>query len=208
MATQRRIHGDIQAVIEGKALERWTPAQIEKWLNDDDRFKGKVPTLRTIQRIVRDILPLETSGEWRLLDSEPSDVALVVETLGAAIVQSGGRVTSFSRDLADLIVRIRRAAPDLGLHAVYLLASHYSLALQRGWQTAGIDALLALAPWKGPEAEEQFQHALAVGWIPGTVGQLWKTVWFEVLLQEAMSVSETDIDRMQFDDEESEDQHG
>lgn len=192
MTTQRRIHGDVQAVIEGKALERWTPTQIEKWLNDDDRFKGRVPTLRTIQRIVKDLSTLDMSGEWRLLDSEPADVKCVIDTLGAAILATDGRVTSFTRHLADLVIRISRAAPDLGLPAVYLLASRYALSLQRGEPTSGIDALLGFAPWRGPREQERFEHALVAGWIPGSIDLLWRTARLEELNAEVMSISESD----------------
>ena len=76
MATQPRksyLDGDIEAAIESMALDGWTPAQISKELHRQERFLGRVPEDRTIQRRVSALQARDKSGAWSVADATTRD---------------------------------------------------------------------------------------------------------------------------------------
>ena len=64
--------------------------------------------LRTIQRWVREDRSHDTSGPWRVWDSEPEDVPAMFETIGALMQRTGGEVRWLTAAEAKWITRIQR----------------------------------------------------------------------------------------------------
>src|SRR3972149_710402 len=80
----RRIDADILATINYDAVRGMTPSQIQRELARDMALRGRMPTLRTIQRIVADTIGRDDSGEWHLAPEGP-DPAAVLWVLAASL---------------------------------------------------------------------------------------------------------------------------
>lgn len=188
MAKRRRyIDGDVQAAIEDLALNStWTPSQIERELLKEEQFKNedretgtRLPSLRTIQTIVKEVRQLDLSGRWELPDADADGgAALVLDVLAAVIEETKGRRQYLTKMEAAWVIRIRRAAPDLPpSFDTYRLARLYMT--REHWQmpSPDLDALLAFAPWRSEERRQAYVRALQEEWIPEiptTAPGLWR----------------------------------
>lgn len=166
--TRRRIGRDIQQYIEGGTLTGWTPPEIREALRGIPQFNGRVPTLRTVQRIAKEFVPSDESGPWTFNEADPDDAALVLPVLAEVIERTKGHRTEMTRAVAEKVARIRRVAPDLHLWVAYSLAVAY--LAKEGTKTDDLDAFLAFAPWRGDENMKRHQHAVQEGWVSETWG--------------------------------------
>jgi hypothetical protein len=162
----RDMDGDVQAEIQNLALAGWGATQIGKHLDAQEQFLGRVPPLRTIQRMVADVQTRDSSGAWRVPEADPTEVRLLLDTLAAVIERSQGRITGLTKAEAGLVVRIHQAAPELELINVWLLARVYRGREARDEPTADLDAMLAFAPWKGDQEGWRYSQARMQDWIP------------------------------------------
>lgn len=160
---RRHVPLEVERAIEDLALKGWEPIQIYRNLEGKEKFKDKLPSLRTVQTIVKQGRPRDTTGAWTLEDSAAGDAALVLETLAAVIEYSEGLTTAFTIKQAEWIVRIRRAAPDLHLWAAYHLAWSYQSRIEEKISTADLDAYLAFAPWRSDDALARYKEAFRQG---------------------------------------------
>ncbi len=119
-----------------------------------------VPSLRTIQEVMRQHSPPDPSGPWSVADALDDDAALVLPVLAAIAERTSGRRSSFTRREAELIAKIRRAAPDLDLIAAFAYAREYMLCKERGVSTDDLDIGLAFSPWKDASAVKRFVQAV------------------------------------------------
>jgi hypothetical protein len=153
MATKLRIDGAVADRLRTHAIEHphWSPAEVHRTLVSEANGRPVV-SLRTVQRFLRDFNRPDESGRWALDDvTDPEDIPLVLGVMRPFVEDSAypppGSPRWPTRAMADWIVRIRRAYPDLddaGL--VYYLAG---LAV-RG-QTALVETYLTFTPWRDPE---------------------------------------------------------
>jgi hypothetical protein len=174
MAKRRRyIDGKVQQAIEELAQDTdWTPAQIERELRTNKEYKELVPllpSLRTIQTIVKENRPGDESGPWSIADAEADEGLLVLPVVAAAAIKTAGERRGVTRAEARCIQTIRRVAPDLDLWAVYRLARLYLLREARREATDDLDLYLAFAPWSSPEAAKLYKDLWAPGRIPGAL---------------------------------------
>lgn len=168
---RRRIDGDIEREITRLArYEGWTPAQIHRELNRRENCKGRVPELRTVQRIVAPIVSKESSV-WLLADADPDDAALVLPVLAELIRHTQGRVSRLPQEIAEWIVRLRRAAPDMPVAWSLEVAFTCSDHARRDEPLDGITEMLAFAPWRSAQERERYLK-LMIKWHPE---------WFSVL---------------------------
>jgi len=177
MAKRRRyIDGDVQEAIEELAIETdWTPAQIQRKLEKQERFKDesrdtgtRVLSLRTTQKIVKEARHRDLSGRWELPDADDDGAAaLILDVLAAVIEETEGRRQYLTKMEAAWVTRIRRAAPDLPpSFDTYRLARFYMA--REHWQmpSPDLDALLAFAPWRSEERRQAYVLALQEEWVP------------------------------------------
>ena len=161
MAPRQRIDIDVQREIERLALSGWGAAQIEHDIRErDDELSARLPTLRTIQRIVKALTPEDTSDTWTLLESEPEHIGAVLEVLAAMVRWTGGQKTSFTKAEARWIIAVRNAASDLPPREVYTLGKLYLLREGQKRTSPDLDALLAFAPWRGSGAMSLYREAV------------------------------------------------
>lgn len=165
MTTQRRMNLDVLQKIEEFALQGRSAAQIHRQLDKEDGYRGGVPTLRTVQRVVKEITPRDPSEPWSLGDNVEGE-ALIVPVLAELIERTDGRRRHLTRSEATWIARIRSVAPGLALWHCYMLAVAYVRVAEMKSSTEGLDALLAYAPWDGPTSAERYVHAVNDGRAP------------------------------------------
>ncbi|MHB0874506.1 MAG: hypothetical protein ACYC5O_00535 [Anaerolineae bacterium] len=147
MSRGPKVAVDVETVISVLAGEGKTAGQIEEYLSRDPLYNDRLPGLRTIQRIVKAARETDPSGPWTLEDSNPEDAQHVLGVLrfyhgwpGKALV---------TKDLADWIGRVARAAPTLPYRWVGRIALAY-LHTAKG-QTRDLDQFLAFRPWESQE---------------------------------------------------------
>lgn len=161
MAKGKRTDQDVWEAIEAFALDHrreWSAASIERQLRLEKRFRGRVPTQRTIQGIVRQIRTVDPSSPWRLADVTGDDAAFVLPVL-AALLETHDRQAPADADLreiraamrpiskleAEWIVRLSRAVPPFRKAplVLYRYAQRYVRALSRKEPTDALDRALA-----------------------------------------------------------------
>jgi hypothetical protein len=175
MAKRKRVtkgqYGDVRLAVEEQlGVWRMTPAETHRWLEDQVREKrpgftrDRIPTLRTIQNWAAHVRPRDESSSWRLSDRDIDDPSLVLDTLGAVIMATDGRISSFTCREARLIESIARVCPDVVPADRWRLALDY-IAREDDNETSDLDAFLALAPWRSYEAEDVYNELVEKGWI-------------------------------------------
>src|SRR6266571_2388636 len=172
---RRNIDLDVQANIELLTAEGWSATQIHRKLEQAGTYGGRLPTLRTVQRIVSERTPRDKSGPWTMQDAGP-DARTVLDVLAAAIEQTEGRVTTVSRDEAAWVVRLSQVTSGLWPYELWQLARLYVGRVSRGESASDLEAFLAYAPWRDGEAGwQRYDGAVDAGWlrpIPSFVRQL------------------------------------
>ena len=154
MAPRKRIRGEAQDLIRECVAKSWTPKQIHEVLGE--RFTGsEVPSLRTVQRYVRDHAPDE-SGRWGVGDSSGEDAAAILESLAAVAEKSGGRRTTLTKLEADWIARLRTIAPERDPWDTYIDARRYISRQARGDSTEDLDLRYAFRPWRSKSDAARF----------------------------------------------------
>lgn len=141
-------------------------AEIQRSLERDERFVGRVPGYRTVQRIAAEVNLPDGSGTWHPIQADPEEAALVLPVLARVIEVSKGKIREFTNDQARYIARVRLMVPDLPLYAAFQAAESYQHLLSRGTTTNDLDAFLAFAPWRDDQAERRLKWARKNGWLP------------------------------------------
>jgi hypothetical protein len=159
-----RIDGEYQEKIEELALNNWGPAQINRELQRIFPDRPGLPTLRTIQRIVKQVRPRDTSGSWRWHDDE--DPRPILDVLAVMVLRSEGRITSLTWAQVQWIRKVRKGAPDLPPETLFYCAEQYRAAEAERRDTSALDAFITLAPWRSKSARHWYDYAAKVAWIP------------------------------------------
>jgi len=156
---RRRTDPDVLLAIDDCHTRGYTPAQIERALSARPELASRVPTVRTIQRVLVD-RRVAAANSWRLRPVEP-DPAIVLRVLGVSLMD--GWALAMSALEARWVTAIALAAPDMPPLLVRRAARLYLLEMEQDGDTLALDRLLAVAPWRG-RAQEAV--ALSLG-LPG-----------------------------------------
>jgi hypothetical protein len=164
MAKRSYIDGDVRDAIVVLALEKpgWNATDIHRALQQDERVAGRLPTVRTVQSMVKDARPRDASGPWSLADGDVSgaDAALILPVLAAVVREREGHVPGVTRREAAWIVKLRRAVPDLPPWETYRLARRYLVREDRKEPCMDLDLFLAFAPWRDEAAAQAYATAV------------------------------------------------
>lgn len=150
MTTQRRIDELVVGATEELALiTDKTAGAIYSELKSRTDLEGLKFSLKTIERIVKEIRPPQEKSEvWTLADGEGDDARTVLTVLWLVIRRSERQITYFSKDEADWVLRVSKAAPGLHPFRVWLLAKLYQgRATHQKLDTEALDAYIAFMPW-------------------------------------------------------------
>ena len=132
----------------------------------DREFKKRAPSKSTVDRRVRALKALDTSGRWFMnLDTEPETAALILGTIAVVIEATGGRVRSLTNTEAAWIATIRAAYPDIDAWDSYRLTRLFITRDALEQPTDDLDTYLAFKPWRGDDHQRRYDHAVKKGWI-------------------------------------------
>lgn len=141
----RRISTEVYNEIVTYVLQHKAPTEIRKLLENDKKFAAvDVPSLPTIRDIWKEHRPRQPSDPWSLTTDEVHDateVALIIDSLAQLIGISGGSIKQVTNAEADLLVKVRGAAPRLHIWIAWCFVHEYLLSDEDELQP--IDALLA-----------------------------------------------------------------
>ena len=187
-----RVDLDVLAAIQDLAGDTAAsgPAQVHRELSGNEAFAGRVPHLRTIQRIARHMGQATHHKEWRASDHDPADARIVLDVLGEVIVRTRGRTSGFRDDMARWVVRVSRMGPGLTPWEVYLMARLHRLYENVGGDVRALDIFEAMAPWRDADAFVRYTGAVEEGIAPPLVLKSALVAIGERLLEESRSRSE------------------
>lgn len=193
---RRNTDSDVLAAIHERMLIKGIAgAAIHRELEADDQFRGRVPSLRTVQTIVRDYSTQDDSGSWGLADAQGDEASLVLPVLRSLLHEEDGR-RHLSKDEAKWIVRVRRAAPELKPIGAYLLARAYLLQEQQEEDTEELDRLLALRPWRpSDEGSRVAERLVETGDLSQFAWMLGERLLFDSVSERFPTVADPPMDR-------------
>ena len=153
MATIRRIDKAVEHEIRRLSVfEELPPSQILRRLKSSTAFnQSKLPDVRTVQRIIKDIGPSDTSDVWNVRDGDDVDVRQILRVLHEVTKRSEGRKNTFTKNEAKWIGRVVRALPKeysegpntFNLVGIHLLAREYMVREEHKGSTADLEHFLA-----------------------------------------------------------------
>jgi len=183
-----RVDMEIQAAIIGLTSDpntRRTAAEIHRLLSQREEFKGRVPSRRTVERMVHGLSQQAPPAKWHWSDYGAEDARILLEVMNMLIEHHIGSddpnlaryiissipeyVSSMlidTKEAADWIVRIAKVAPDLSTFAVFMMAQIYLLHHRAEASTSGLDTYLAMRPWRDRESATKYLQALNDKLIP------------------------------------------
>ena len=147
---RRRSDPDVVIAIEALLIDGWPPRRVLAQLEADERYRGRLPTQRTIESMQADLRPVRNGPGWTMATADPNDAALVLPVLAAVTRNSEGRLGHFTVATAAWIARIRRVVPSLDPITAYRWAVRYQTASAAGRDTRELDRQLALDAEKPP----------------------------------------------------------
>jgi hypothetical protein len=117
-------------------------------------FGARAPQAeKTTQLIVRQLRRTDASRPWTVIDGDPTEIQVVLRVIAHLLRHDlhGGR-TGVTRKEGVAIARVATAAPDLTDHWLWEVAMKYAQRESLSWPTAGLDHMLACAPWRSDDA--------------------------------------------------------
>jgi hypothetical protein len=178
MATQRRTaRGEVNERLRDLVLRGYSASQIHRTLLEQFG-EAHVPTLRTVQRTVRDLKTEDLTEQWSLGTSSGEEARMVLGVLADLLVETDGRIHTITKREAEWIVRISGAVPGLPGWTVWSFVKEYMMRDATGDRTEDLDTSLALAPRIGDSEDAVRQKALLQARLLGRwqrSGGLW--VW-------------------------------
>jgi hypothetical protein len=166
---------DIQNLVSiqnasGPAILRYLEGQVEI----GELQPKDVPSLRTIQRVIKDLRIPDEKEIWHLADGGGEDGQLILPILAEILLQTQGRVHSLTKTLAKWVLNVRKAAPDAPAYRVWQLALIYMNSEAKGLSdTSDLDNYIAFAPWKSRNHLDHYLQAIEMGWIKKWRGEAW-----------------------------------
>lgn len=155
MARAKSASVEQQREVEKLVMEEFGAAQIHRQLESSDELREPRLSLRTVQRMVRELKPDDLSGRWSMAEADPEEAALVLDALAFLFDETEGRAW-LTKDRARWIARIRTACPTIGIEMALWAAWRYQRLHATGGDTRYLDLLLGARPWEGSEENRQW----------------------------------------------------
>jgi hypothetical protein len=171
----RRIHPKAWQLIKDGVDAGISAAQISKNIADELKNESDRPHPRHVQRLVKELTP-GAAAPWSLADSRDADEArIILDTLRDLINRTEDRITSISLREADMVLKIRWLAPDLGFVPVWELAREYLRREDAEQDTRDLDAWLAFKPWTwGPARYHEYIDSGESELLKGVMRERWE----------------------------------
>lgn len=176
--TKRNVDPDIVRELEKLHGQGFQAKQVYQELTANELLRGRVPSLRTVQRMVADRTPPDESGPWQLEAAVEADSALVISVLGATLEASQGRTRQITKAEALWITAIHEAAPSLPASDHLLRFARIYIG-RRGFNksTLDLDAFLAYRPWERAWQHHAYVANVLLRRIPPPLLQVSESYW-------------------------------
>lgn len=168
----RRTHPDVMQKIDdilAVAPKNWTGERLQTRLKTEfsNRSKVRIPTVRTLQRILKSKTIEDDTAQWNIDDYSAEDSRLILEILPQIAILTYGATVTLTIKEANSVLKVRRVAPDLGIYGVWRVSYLYRLYEQTGKPTTTLDMFLALAPWQEDESwrKTTYENMTKLGWL-------------------------------------------
>ncbi len=159
-----RTDADVLSEIEDRLGRGRSPRQIHGELSADQRFVGRVPSIKTIWRKAKTFRPPSPEERWSLVSADPEEVAVVLPVFAAMAKRDKVWQCAYvTKAAAHVLVRITAAVPDLDPWAAYRIAERYQEWEELGNSTLGLEIGLGFAPWRSEDAADQLQRMIDAG---------------------------------------------
>jgi hypothetical protein len=130
-------------------------AEREVKRKESSLFGAHVPNIRTLRDRVQRLLPDDGTGPWSLPVATEDEARNVMPVLASIASRGEGQVPQLTRRQAELVSRVRAAAPDLDPWLAYRLALAYWRRGEK--ETEDLDVLLAFQPWRSVDGYLRFK---------------------------------------------------
>jgi hypothetical protein len=167
---RRYIEPGIESEVRQKALvENWTATEIHRLLLDEARH-GKwedadVPSLRTVQRVLKDIRIEQHDGPWSLKDDLGDETKVVLDVLRWLIVSTRGRKRTLTKGEAVCIAELHRVTPNADELLLWILCQQYMLHRAKGLDTRALDSYIVFTPWVNALSFTRYCELIVRKWI-------------------------------------------
>lgn len=146
---------ELMSELSPAAIRRRLERSAEKW----GLTSADLPSARTIARRrdeYRASHPLDHSEPWTLTNADPEQIESLIPIQGGLLADGYRGLT---RDVAEDVYRIRRAAPTLWPMHAYWLAREYAA---RPESRPEIEILLYCKPWEGRRRDDGWRGRLGL----------------------------------------------
>lgn len=166
----KTISPKVKSFIYSLAAQNFSASDIVIAMESDKSLYGHtLPSPRTVQHLVKQYREQDKSETWTLEDCDnPDDAQIVLRHLAHAAAwaeRHGLPMPKISIRLADLLIRVHRAAPSIPLW----LGWNVAMGLLQGGSDDYWHLLLAVKPWESEEVNQGF-YALAKAFFGPPIG--------------------------------------
>ena len=208
-ARHSQIAVDVQdLLVELAADPRLSATQIHRKLDIEfpSGQKGPrdlaAPSLRTVQRMVREIRSNRDETPWDIRDYDGDDARIVLDHARRLYWRWGSAGPGMTKSLAEWILRIHKIGEGkLEWNRVFILASLYEVHHPTGTaEIRALDLFLASKPWVNPQYQSQYEAQVESDLLPRPPAWNWlmlknmewlRDPWNEV----SQEIGSTSIDR-------------
>lgn len=134
-------------------------------LHGEGRLGDHMPSLRTVQDLMRAHVPRDPSGPWGVAAATPDEIRVVLPVAAAAAVSTKGKSRLTNR-AAEFVLKVRAADDELSPTDAWLFAQSYVLCEERHYSTEEVDRLdmaLAIKPWKHQSLADEYRMIYGLG---------------------------------------------
>ncbi len=155
----------VKSYVYSLAAQGYTAADIYALMEHDRALYGhSLPSLRTVQLLVKKYRQQDPTETWHITDCDnPEDAQIVLAHFRHAAEwasEHGLPLPKLSQRMADMLIRVHRAAPDIPLW----LGWNVALGLLEGANPDYWHLLLATKPWQSEQANQHFYGLAASFW--------------------------------------------
>jgi len=169
---RRNLDLEIENWVTDMARLEHTPGEIYREMESKFNDKSKLPSLRTIQRIVVDIKVKDTSAPWTIsnikVDVEKitfEDARLLLDILRVIFLITKGRKRSFTVKEAQWVLKIAKLEPRNSYFQIWEIAQEFMQCEANGIDTEELFLRVVLNDQGSLVNSKAFEFAFDKGWL-------------------------------------------
>ena len=145
---RRNLDRYIEAWIQGKARLGFQPIEIHRQMLKEQQFlnRDNLPSEKTVQRVVNDVMIKDTSGPWTISDVKVDignisldDARLILDILRVVFLITEGKKRSFTIKEAQWVLKIAKLRPQMDYVTIFMFAQFYIYSETKGVNMEALD---------------------------------------------------------------------